>query len=71
MNCNDESGNVLFIREVDNDSVKWSVDDGKTWTTLHVPTGYYELTAINAEIIRIRGTVTLQFFQMSTRCNAY
>ena len=39
----------------DNNSFKWSVDDGKTWTILHVPTGCYELKAINAEIIRIRG----------------
>ena len=43
------------IREGDNNSFKWSVDDGKTWTILHVPTGCYELNAINAEIIRIRG----------------
>ena len=42
------------IREVDN-SFKWSVDGGKTWTILHVPTGCYELKAINTEIIRIRG----------------
>ena len=28
---------------------------GKTWTTLHIPTGCYELKAINAEIIRMRG----------------
>ena len=39
------------IRE-DNNSFKWSVDNGKTWTIPHVPTGCYEL---NAEIIRIRG----------------
>ena len=44
------------IREGDNNSFKWSVDDGKTWTTLHVPTGCYELKAITkAETIRIRG----------------
>ena len=49
---NDKSGNVLFIREY---SFKWSVDGGKTWTILHVPTGCYELKAINAEIIRMRG----------------
>ena len=42
------------IREVNN-SFKWSVDDGKTWTILHIPTGCYELKAINTEIIRIRG----------------
>ena len=42
------------IREGDNNSFKWSVDNGKTWTILHVPTGCYELKAINAEIIRIR-----------------
>ena len=42
------------IREVNN-SFKWSVDDGKIWTILHVPTGCYELKAINAEMIRIRG----------------
>ena len=42
------------IREVNN-SFKWCVDDGKTWTILHVPTGSYELNAINAEIICIRG----------------
>ena len=39
----------------DNNSFKWSVGDGKTWTVLHVPTGCYELKAINAVIIRIRG----------------
>ena len=39
----------------DNNSFKWSVGDGKTWRTLHVPTGCYELKATNAEIIRIRG----------------
>ena len=27
----------------------------KTWTLLHIPTGCYELKAINAEIIRMRG----------------
>ena len=43
------------IREGDNNSFKWSVDNGKTWTILHVPTGCYELKAINAEIIRILG----------------
>ena len=43
------------IREGDNNSFKWSVDGGKTWTILHVPTGCYELKDINAEIIRIRG----------------
>ena len=42
------------IREVNN-SFKWSVDDSKTWAILHVSTGCYELKAINAEIIRIRG----------------
>ena len=39
----------------DNNSFKWNADGGKTWTILHVPTGCYELKAINAEIIRIRG----------------
>ena len=38
----------------DNNSFKWS-DDGKTWTVLHIPTGCYELKAINAEITRIGG----------------
>ena len=42
------------IREVNN-SFKWSGDDGKTWTILDIPTECYELKAINAEIIRIRG----------------
>ena len=42
------------IRKVNN-SFKCSVDDGKAWTVLHLPTGCYELKAINAEIIRIRG----------------
>ena len=40
---------------VDNNSFKWSVDGGKTSAILHVPTGCYELKAINAEVIRIRG----------------
>ena len=43
------------IREGDNNSFKWSVDGGKTWTILHIPTGCYELKAVNAGIIRIRG----------------
>ena len=42
------------IRKVNN-SFKWRVDEGKTWTVLHVPTGCYELKDINAEIRRIRG----------------
>ena len=39
----------------DNISLKWSGDGGKTWRLLHIPTGCYELKAINAEIIRMRG----------------
>ena len=39
----------------DNNSFKWSVDGGETWTILYIPTGCYELKAIHAEIIRIRG----------------
>ena len=35
--------------------MKWSGDGGKTWTLLHIPTGCYELKAINAEIIRNSG----------------
>ena len=42
------------IREISNSS-KWSVDDGNTLTNPHVTTGYYELKAIDAEIIRRRG----------------
>ena len=38
-----------------NNSFKWSVDEGKTWTVLHIPTGYFELNATNAEISRICG----------------
>ena len=38
---------VITIRSI--------VDGSKTWTILHVLTGCYELKAINAEIIRIRG----------------
>ena len=39
----------------DNNSLKWSGDGGKTWTLLHIPAGCYELKAINAEIILMRG----------------
>ena len=39
----------------DNNSLKWSGDCGTTWTLLHIPTGCYELKAINAKIIRMRG----------------
>ena len=39
----------------DNNSLKWNGVGGKTWTTLHIPTGCYELKAINTEIIRMRG----------------
>ena len=42
-----------YIRKVNN-SFKWSVD-AKTWTVIYIPTGCYELKAINAEILRIRG----------------
>ena len=43
------------ILEGVNNSFNWSVDGGKTWTILHVPTGCYELKTVNAEIIGIRG----------------
>ena len=43
------------ILEVDNNSFKWSVDDGTTLTTLYIPPACYELKVTNAEIIRIRG----------------
>ena len=39
-----------------------NVDDGKTWTTLHVPTGCYELNAMNAEIICIHGNSDIAIF---------
>ena len=39
----------------DNNSLKWNGDGGTTWTLLHIPTGCYELKAVNAEIIRMRG----------------
>ena len=38
-----------------NNSFKWSIDEGKTCTLLPIPTGCYELKAINVEITRIRG----------------
>ena len=56
------------IRLVSN-SFKWSVDDGKTLAILHVPTGCYELNAINAEIIRIRGNSDITI--LPTGCNVY
>ena len=40
---------------MDNSSLKWSGDGGNAWTLLHITTGCYELKAINAEIIRMRG----------------
>ena len=43
----------------------WSVDDGKTCTTLHVPPGCYELKAINAEIIRYKWK---QWHYNSSKC---
>ena len=57
-NCNYELAMVNLetyysfanIQEVDN-LLKWSADDGNTWTIFHVPAGCYELKAINAEII--------------------
>ena len=66
-NCNYELAMVNLgtyysfanIREGDNNSFKWSVDDGKTWPILHVPTGCHELKAINAEIIRIHGNIAI------------
>ena len=38
-----------------NNSFKLSIDEGKTWPLLHIPTGCSELKAINAEIAHIRG----------------
>ena len=38
-----------------NSSLKWSGDGGTTWTVLHIPTGCYELKAINAEIVCMHG----------------
>ena len=35
--------------QADNNSLKWSGERGTTWTLLHIPTGCYELMAINAE----------------------
>ena len=52
------------IRDGDNKSFKWSVDDSETWTILHVPTGCYELMDINAEIIRIRGNSDIKILQI-------
>ena len=40
---------------VDTNSLKWNGDGGNTWTLLHIPTGCYQLKAVNAEIIRMRG----------------
>ena len=59
------------IRECDKNSFKWSVDGGKTWTILHIPTGCYELKAINAAIILIRGNIDITILPKSTRCNVY
>ena len=36
-----------------NNAVRVSADDGKTWTTLHIPTGSYELRAINTTLKRL------------------
>ena len=38
-----------------NNLFKWSIDEGNNWTLLLIPTGCYELKAINAKITRIRG----------------
>ena len=42
-----------------NNSFKWSVYNGNTSTVIHIPTGCYELKAINAEIILIRGNTDI------------
>ena len=49
-----------------NNSFKWSIDEGKTLTLLHIPTGCYELKAINAKITRIRGNSDI-----ITRCSGW
>ena len=59
------------ILEGNHNSFKWSVDGGKTWTILHVPTGCYELKAIYAKLYVYMEILTSQFFQMSIRCNMY
>ena len=47
------------IREGDNNSFKWRVEGGNTWTTFRIPTDCYELNAIHPEIIRIRDITIL------------
>ena len=39
----------------DNNLLTRSADGGKSWTSLHIHTGCYELKAIHSEIIRMRG----------------
>ena len=57
---------------VDNNSLKWSDDDGKSWALLHISTDCYERKVINAEIIRMRGgNSTLQSSQMLTHYSVY
>ena len=53
-----------------NNSFKWSIDEEKNWTLLHIPTGCYELKAINAEITRIRGNSDITILPNVTRCSA-
>ena len=38
-----------------NNSFKWSIGGGRTWTLLHIPTACYELKSVHAEITRICG----------------
>ena len=52
---NAESGNVLFIRKYSKSTICSNGLLMITWTFLHIPTGCYELKAINAEIIRLHG----------------
>ena len=40
------------IRDGANNSFQWNVDDSTTSAIRHIPTGCYELTATNAEIIK-------------------
>ena len=46
------------IREGDNNSFKWSVHGGKTWTIIHVPTGCYDITILpNVNMLQCMLTV--------------
>ena len=58
--------------DASNNHLKVSLDDGKTWMDIHIPTGCYEIKAINNELQRfIMKKYGIRKMKIRTRCVVY